>query len=209
MAWDHVRSSYEAVAARYETRFLDELQAKPGDRDLLESFAGSVGDPVVDIGCGPGHIGLFVRQRGRRVVGVDLSLEMARLATGRMDGALTADMRALPLASGRVGGVIAFYSVIHVRRRELESVFGEFHRVLRPGGRVLVSAHEGQGEVQLDEFLDEPLPMAATLFELDELVGASRAAGLQVTLGERRAPYPIEHQTFRLYVEAKRPVRIR
>jgi hypothetical protein len=44
----------------------------------------------------------------------------------------------------------------------------------------------------------------ATLFELDELVEACRAAGLAVLLAERRAPYRSE-STVRLYVEAARP----
>jgi SAM-dependent methyltransferase len=119
---------------------------------------------------------------------------------------MVADMRALPLASGRVGGLVAFYSVIHLRRSELASVLSEFHRVLTPGGLVIMSAHEGGGEVELDEFLDERVPFAATLFELEELVDAVHAAGLVVTLAERRAPYPSESSTFRLHVAAQRPL---
>jgi SAM-dependent methyltransferase len=203
--WEQLRSSYDAVARRYEARFLDELRDKPRDRELLAAFAESVSDPVVDIGCGPGQIGGFVRQRGRRVCGIDLSPEMVKRAKPRLDGVLAADMRSLPLASGRVGGLVAFYSLIHLRRPELGLVLREFHRVLRPGGRALFSAHEGQGQVERDRFLDEPVPVVATLFGLDELVDASRAAGLAVTLSERRAPYPSESETVRLYVEATRP----
>jgi SAM-dependent methyltransferase len=206
MAWEHLRSSYDTVARKYETRFLEELQGKARDRELLTAFAESAVDPVVEVGCGPGQIGVFVRQRGRRVFGLDLSAEMARLANGRLDGALTGDMRSLPLASERLGGLVAFYSLIHVRRQELHTVLREFHRVLEPGGRVLFSAHAGQGEIARDEFLEEPVPFVATFFELDELVDASQAAGLTITRAERRAPYPSERsETVRLYVEAARP----
>jgi SAM-dependent methyltransferase len=205
VTWEHLRSSYDAVASKYETRFLAELRDKPRDRELLGTFAESVSDPVVEIGCGPGQIGDFVRHRGRRVFGLDLSPHMAKLANGRLDSALVADMRSLPLASHRLGGLLAFYSLIHVRRAELGPVLQEFHRVLRPGGRVLFSAHEGEGEVELDEFLDEPVPVAVTFFDLDELVGASEATGLVVTLAERRTPYALESETVRLYVEATRP----
>jgi SAM-dependent methyltransferase len=205
MAWERVRSSYEAVADKYEAQFLDELQRKPRDRGLLAAFAEFVGDPVVEVGCGPGQIGLFLRQHGRRVFGLDLSPPMSRLASGRLDGALASDMRLLPFGSGTVGGLVAFYSLIHVRRAELGAVLREFERVLRPGGRLLFSAHEGVGEVRLDEFLEEPVPMVATLFELDELVAASRSAGFAITLAEQRPPYLSEHETNRLYVEATRP----
>ena len=202
-----MRSSYDQVASTYEARFLDELIGKPRDRELLDAFAAAVGDPVVEIGCGPGQIGVYVQQRGRRVIGADISPAMAKLSVGRLDAALVADMRSLPVASGVVAGLLAFYSLIHVRRAEVDLVLREFHRVLRPGGRVLFSAHEGQGEVERDEFLGETVPFAATFFELDELVAASRAVGLEVVVAERRAPYPSESGTFRLYVEAKRTER--
>ena len=201
MAWEHLRSSYDAIARKYESRFLDELTGKPRDREILTTFSGSVSDPVVEIGCGPGQIGTFVRARGLRVVGLDLSSEMAGLARRRLDGALVADMRSLPFASDRLGGIVAFYSLIHLRRAELGAVLREFERVLRPGGHVLFSAHEGEGEVELERFLDEPVPVAATYFELDELVRTTEAAGFAVTRAERRAPYADE-STVRLYVEA-------
>jgi SAM-dependent methyltransferase len=205
VAWGYLRSSYDAVARKYEVRFLDELHDKPRDRELLEEFARSADDPVVDIGCGPGQVGAFVRERGRRVVGLDLSPEMVRLAKGRLDGAVVADMRFLPLASGQIGGLVAFYSLIHLRRAELEPALREFRRVLRPGAHVLLSVHEGHNEVELDRFLEEPVPFGATLFELDELVTASQEAGLDVTLAERRAPYATESGTVRLYVDVRRP----
>jgi SAM-dependent methyltransferase len=140
------------------------------------------------------------------VVGLDLSSEMAGLARHRLAAALVGDMRSLPIANATLGGLVAFYSLIHVRRAELGRVLAEFFRVLRPGGRVLFSAHEGRGEIELDEFIGEPVRVAATFFELDELVAASRAAGLEITFAERRSPYPSESETVRLYVEAARPL---
>ena len=205
MAWEHLRSSYDEVARKYEDRFLDELRGKPRDREILAAFAAAVPDPVVEVGCGPGQIGLFVKQHGRRVYGLDLSSQMARLANVRLDGALAADMHSLPFASEQLGALVAFYSLIHVRRSALRPVLREFHRMLRPGGRVLFSAHEGRDEVAYEEFLGEPVPFVATLFELDELVDSSRAAGFDVTNAERRMPYPSESGTVRLYIEATRP----
>jgi ubiquinone/menaquinone biosynthesis C-methylase UbiE len=208
VSWERLRFSYDLVAAKYEERFRDELQGKARDRELLESFAGSVGDPIVEIGCGPGQVGVFVRERGRRVVGLDLSHEMAKLASCRLDGAVTADMRSLPLRTAAVGGILAFYSLIHLQRPELESVLRAFHRVLRPNGRILLSAHEGQGEVRVLEFLGEPAPVAATLFELAELTKCASAAGFDIIRAERREPYPSESQTVRLYVEGQRRGRV-
>lgn len=184
------------------------MDGKPRDRELLTAFAASVSDPIVEIGSGPGQVGAFVRAHGRRVVGLDVSAAMARRALERLDGSVAADMRRLPLADARVGGVLAFYSVIHVPRAELEVVLAECRRVLCLGGRLLVAVHEGEGEIERDEFLDEPVPFVATLFTLDELVAATTAVGLVVTLAERRPSYETESGTVRLYVEAEhRPTR--
>jgi SAM-dependent methyltransferase len=204
VTWERLPTSYDRVAAKYEERFLDELDGKPRDRELLDAFAGSVSDPVIEIGCGPGQIGAFVRRRGRAVIGVDISSEMARLAARRLDAALVADMRALPLAAGGAGGIVAFYSLIHLRRRDLTPTLAELRRVLRVRGRLLFSAHEGEGETEIEEFLDEPVPIAASFFTLDELVAATGDAGLEVRLAERRQPYPNEGSTVRLYIEAER-----
>ena len=124
---------------------------------------------------------------------------------GRLDAALVADMRLLPITDAALGGLVAFYSLIHVRRRDLPVVLGEFARVLRPGGRVLFSAHEGVGEIELDEFIGEPVRVCATFFALDELADAARSAGLHVAGAERRASYASESGTVRLYVEATKP----
>ncbi|HEX5265483.1 MAG TPA: class I SAM-dependent methyltransferase [Acidimicrobiales bacterium] len=204
MGWDQLRATYDRVAGRYEDRFAEELAWKPRDRDLLTAFAGAVGDPVVDLGCGPGQIGAFLGQRGRAVIGVDLSPVMAGLAAGRLTAAAVADLRRLPLAPGSVAGVVAFYSLIHVRRPELRMTVARTAHVLRPGGRVLLAVHEGDGEVERDTFLDTPVTFVATLYHLDELTDAVTAAGLRVVSADRRAPDERESPTTRLYVEAVR-----
>ena len=200
MSWSFLPSSYDRVASVYEAKFVDELEGKPRDRELLAPFRAL--DRVVDLGCGPGQIGAFVG--GASVLGLDRSPEMARLAAARLGGAVVADMRSLPFAPGSLGGVVAFYSLIHVRRDEVAGVLTDVARALRPGGRVLVSAHEGEGTHEVDEFLNTKVPFAATLFSLDELVAAFESAELDVVLSERRPPYDNEGSTVRLYVEGVR-----
>jgi SAM-dependent methyltransferase len=207
VSWDGAREAYDIVASKYEERFLDELDHKPRDRELLDAFADAVEDPVLDVGCGPGQIGVYVRNRGRLVIGLDLSHEMVRLANHRLNSVLTADMRGLPIAPSSVGGILSFYSLIHLPRAQIGATLREFRRVLRRGGRLLLSAHEGDGEVQADEFLGEAVHLAGTFFTLDELVTTSTAAGLEVVHAERRQPYPLEGDTVRLYLEVQRPHR--
>ena len=204
-SWDRIRDSYDVVASSYEAKFLDELADKPYDRELLDRLAAESGDPVLEVGCGPGQIGAHVRSRGRRVIGTDFSPEMVHLAAHRLDSTAVADLRHLPARDQSIGAVVGFYCLIHLRRGELAGALSEFRRVLRPGGRLLISAHEGPGELATEEFLGQSVPFVATLFNLDELTEAARSAGLEITRAERRSPYASEGQTMRLYVEAVRP----
>jgi SAM-dependent methyltransferase len=203
--WDRLPSTYDTVARAYEDAFVDELDGKPEDQAMLRDFSASTTDPIADVGCGPGQIGRFVRSRGRTVLGVDISAAMAGLAAGRLDAALVSDVRRLPVRDASLGGVVAFYSLIHLPRAELGGALAEIHRVLRPGGRLLLSAHEGRGTHEQERFLGHAVPFVATLFTLDELVDAARTSGLRVTLSRRRDPHESEHQTGRLYLGAERP----
>jgi SAM-dependent methyltransferase len=205
MAWEDLASSYDTVAARYEAQFADELAGKPLDRALLDAFAHAGSGPVVDLGCGPGQVGHYLAQRGRQVIGVDLSAEMAALAVARLGAAVVADLRRLPFATGSLGGVVAFYSLIHLPRHELPAAAAEMARVLRAGAALVVSVHGGEGELHRDEFLGVPVPFVASLFRVEEITNALRGAGLVVTTVETRAPYEGEHPTTRIYVGAEKP----
>jgi hypothetical protein len=49
------------------------------------------------------------------------------------------------------------------------------------------------------------VPFVATLLTLDEMVTGASGAGLEVVAATRRDPYPREHPTVRLTIEAVRP----
>ena len=188
MTWEQIPSSYDAVASEYEATFLDELDGKPQDQAMLSDFIEATTGPIADLGCGPGQIGHFVRSRGRTVVGVDISAEMAKLASGRLDGALVSDMRRLPFGGDHSAESLpsTHSSTFHDRRWARRSP-------------------RSAGFVEEQEFLGQAVPFVATLFSLDELTDATRNSGLNVTMSQRREPLESEHQTGRLYVAAERP----
>ena len=202
---DRTAAAYEIVAATYEAKFVGELDDKPRDRELLDNIASRGAGAVLDVGCGPGQIGAYLAHHGRTVFGVDLSETMTRLASSRLSGAVVADMRALPFRTGSVSDIVAFYSVIHLPMAELGAAFREFTRVLQPGGQALVSAHEGKGAIEITEFLNHKVDLAATFFSLDDLVSTAVDAGLEIVIADSRPPYDKEGPTVRLYVEAVKP----
>jgi SAM-dependent methyltransferase len=143
------RTSYDVDAAGYAEQVHGLLEGSPHLRASLALFAELVRDagdgPVVDVGCGPGHVTGHLHELGLDAFGIDLSSEMVALA--RRDHPdlrfEVGTMTDLDLADDSVTGVLAFWSVIHVPDHAVPGVFAQFHRVLRPGCPVLVGFHVG------------------------------------------------------------------
>ncbi|MDT7790343.1 MAG: hypothetical protein QOF58_8762 [Pseudonocardiales bacterium] len=139
--------AYDAVAGLYAEMFSDILDRLPLERALLRAFADIVGEagPVADLGCGPGHLTAHLHELGLDVSGVDLSPEMIALARQAHPGLRfdEGSMTALDVEDAALGGILAFYSVIHTPPQRLTEVFDEFARVLKPGGHVLLGFFAG------------------------------------------------------------------
>jgi SAM-dependent methyltransferase len=137
------------MAVDYADWIGDELAAKPLDRAVLAGFAelvqaAGVG-PVADVGCGPGRVTAHLHGLGLSVFGVDLSPQMVAVARQAHPGLRfdVGSMLALRLPDGALGGIVAWYSTIHVPQERLPEVFAEFHRVLAPGGHLLLAFQVG------------------------------------------------------------------
>ncbi|GGW50923.1 class I SAM-dependent methyltransferase [Streptomyces galilaeus] len=110
----------------------------------------------------------------------------------------------LPLGSGELAGVVAFYSLIHLQAEERSSAYEEFARVLRPGGLVLAAFHTGQEVRHLDSWLDRPVSLDFFALRPEEVAAGLTAAGFAVEATLTRGPYPGEADTERAYVLARR-----
>lgn len=201
-----VRACYDVVAGNYASRFKNELDEKPFDRKKLDRFAASVEGRVLDLGCGCGHIGAYLASRGADVFGVDLSsgqIEQGRRLFPGLE-LRTGNMLDLDLADASVAGIAAFYSIVHFTPEQLATAAREMHRVLEPGGRLLLSFHIGAEVVSLEEFLDRHVEIDFMFFEVEEVVDCLRRAGFAEISFEERGPYPeVESQTTRAYVSAR------
>src|SRR6476646_6501887 len=120
------RESYDRVAAKYADLYLHEFDHKPFGRDLLDRFAERVKSRgrVMDLGCGPGQVAAYLHKRGVVAFGVDLSPEMVKLAKEANPGVefREGDMRSPGLPDESLAGITAFYSLIHIPRREVSTV---------------------------------------------------------------------------------------
>lgn len=149
------RESYDRLAVGYATQFYAELDNLVLERALLGAFAESVasGTPVLDVGCGPGRTTAYLAEHGLSVTGLDLSPEMVRLARERHPDLTfeVGSMTDLPVADGTLGGLLAFYSLIHVPTAEVPQVLAEWRRALLPGAQVAIAFQVGDEVRQVRE----------------------------------------------------------
>jgi len=199
------------VAAAYADVIVGELDTLPFERWLLTRVADEAGlHPVVEVGCGPGHVTAFLAEAGADATGLDFAPEMVDEARRRFpDGSYSVgDLRTLmrPAHGAGWGAVLAWYSLIHLASSELPEAIGALSRPLLPGGRLVVAVHAGAGIAHLDEWFGEPVDLDVVLHDPGEVRAAVNAAGLVDVEWYLRGPLPARGEnTDRLYVVARRP----
>jgi SAM-dependent methyltransferase len=176
---EETRAVYDRIAGEY----FQHRYRREGLEPLYDRFARRLpaGSLVLDVGCGPGFDAAALRDRGLRAFGLDYSWGM--LATGRVQvGGPTgqADMRRLPLARRSCDGLWVMASLLHLPRAQVPATLREFHRVLRPGGVLLLSVKGGAGE-GWRQTLDRPgIDRFYTFWPADELNQVLETAGFQL-----------------------------
>ncbi|MEO3887775.1 class I SAM-dependent methyltransferase [Nonomuraea sp. B5E05] len=128
----------EGYTAENETSLLNAYYERPA---MLELAGDVTGRRILDAGCGSGPLFAELRDRGAIVTGVDASagmLEMARQRLGTDADLRVADLAGpLPFANDAFDDVIA--SLVLHYLEDWGPTLAELRRVLKPGGRLLVS----------------------------------------------------------------------
>jgi hypothetical protein len=97
-------------------------------------------------------------------------------------------MLALDLPDGALGGVLAWYSIIHIPQERLPETFAEFCRVLAPGGLVQLAFQPGNEFRHLTEALGHPVSLDFHRRQPDRVAGLLEQAGLVVRARLPREP---------------------
>jgi ubiquinone/menaquinone biosynthesis C-methylase UbiE len=136
----------QSIAFDRAAQYYDQTRGLPAEvteqiADRLEGAGGTEGR-FLEIGVGTGRISLPLHRRGRRILGLDLSVPMleryrakAMLAGLAPPPVMCADATRLPVRDGSVDAVIEVH-VLHLVPDWRRAV-AEIRRVLAPGGVVL------------------------------------------------------------------------
>lgn len=154
-------AGWEEKAAAYE-RFFGVITGRVVE-PLLAAGSVGAGTRVLDVATGPGWVAAEAAERGASVVGVDVAEAMIARARSAHPGLefRWADAHGLPFADASFDAVLGNLAVMHLSRPE--RAMAEFARVLRPGGRLALTAWADPSQHRLaGVFLDAVAEARAT-----------------------------------------------
>lgn len=135
---------FDDWADRYDKWFstpVGTLVKKYEEELLLDMLAPQPDERILDVGCGTGIFTSDVLSCGAKITGVDISYPMlvqAEKKTSRhLFQGLVGDMTALPFADESFDKVYSMTALEFVK--EASTAIEELHRVVRPGGAVVVT----------------------------------------------------------------------
>jgi demethylmenaquinone methyltransferase/2-methoxy-6-polyprenyl-1,4-benzoquinol methylase len=132
---DAVEGMFDRLAPRYDrmNRIISLGMDKGWRRRAVDALAAVAGGTVLDLACGTGDLCRDLAARGYAPIGLDFSAGM--LAAAQVDAPLVrADGAGLPVATASIDGVTCGFALRNFV--DLDAVFAECARALRPGARL-------------------------------------------------------------------------
>lgn len=135
-----VAAMFDGVASKYDLMndVMTAGQHRLWRREVVRAVDPRPGQRILDLAAGTGSSSRPFADAGALVVPVDLSFGMVREGRRRNPdlGFVNADALTLPFADGAFDAVTISYGMRNVEHTE--QALAEMHRVLRPGGTVVV-----------------------------------------------------------------------
>lgn len=151
---DIKKGNIRSEKAEYEENF--EFWTQKGDKlTVMGDFLGRLpsaellnprkGEKILDAGCGAGFMSRIYAQQGAEVIGCDRAGEMLNQAKREEEKTklgikfVQGDITELPFENEKFDAVSCVAVLIHDSPQECQNFFNESFRVLKPGGRIIVS----------------------------------------------------------------------
>ena len=184
-----VEGAYDVIATDFTKR-------RPYLWDWITNFISyiPVSKILMDVGCGGGRVGIECADMSISYIGLDSCQSFVDICVSKDLSAFKCDMCAIPIVDNSVDYITSIASFHHLAtyERRLESLC-EMRRLLRPGGKVLLSVWSIVQPVKtrriFSEYGDTMVPWSKPgiekmryyyIFKLDELESLFVEAGFAV-----------------------------
>jgi cyclopropane fatty-acyl-phospholipid synthase-like methyltransferase len=179
-----ISRGYDLVADEYEA--LESAETPWPRLKRVRAFAADLPQRsrVLDIGCGNGIPATRELALEHVVTGVDISEEQTARAKSNVPAAtfICGDARDVDLPTGAFDAIVALYLIDNIAREDYPALFRRLRELLRPNGRVLLSAEPGDDPWRSYTWLG--VPMFINTVPTDEVVALLNDVGLSVTSTE-------------------------
>lgn len=204
-----VVEAWDAVAEEYARKYQDEILLKPVVAEFIREFIAGIPEDalICDMGCGPGQVARFLQSEGRRACGIDLSPGMIAMAKQlNPEIPFTAADILVMNETELYDAIIGLYFIVNFPPELLPLVFQKLNRLIRPGGKLLLSFHTGGDELfRVESLWESGKPLSFWFFRPETISKLLEENGFLVEIVKHREPYPeIEYQSQRAYVFAKK-----
>ena len=193
--------AFDQLAEKYQ----GEHSHNPFQAALIERVNALLpaGSSILDLGCGTGvPTAKIFTEAGKRVVGVDISEGMLRLAREQVPAAdfKHGNFKDLPDDFGTFNAVTAFFSLLMLSKADIESTLRKATGWLAPGGYFAVGMVNFDADFVPFEFMGVPVNVSGYLEP--DLKATLQAAGFAVldieTVDFQPQDGPAESQIFAL-----------
>ena len=177
---DIIARGYDQVADEYAA--LESAEAPWPRVKRVRAFAADLpqGSRILDVGCGNGLPATRELALSHEVTGVDISEEQIVRASANVPTAtfIRGDVREIDLPAATFDAIVALYLIDNIAREDYPALFRRLSELLRPNGRLLLSAEPGEDPWQPYTWLG--VPMFINTVPTHELVQLLEEAGLSV-----------------------------
>jgi SAM-dependent methyltransferase len=183
--------AYSARAAEYVELLGSMSSVHPSDRQIVETWGADIDGAVLDAGCGPGHWTSHLNGLGLDARGIDLVPSFIDHARSTYPG-IRFDLGSIDdidADDGSLGGVLAWFSMIHHDPDGIRVPLSEFARVLRPGGRLLLGFFSGPEIEPFEHAVTRAYRWPAE--RLREVLDAAEFEVQEIYLREARGQRPV------------------
>lgn len=151
---DSVKRDYDMIADEYAIEFGKLYE----DLEVVEKFLDKLkpNSKILDLGGGTGKLTDLFIQKGHKAICYDFSKEMMKKAREYypnipyiLDDMLNMEIH---FEKNTFDGIIAFYSLFHIPKEDLNNVFISINNILKEDGVFCFVVQLGDGE----QFIDEP-----------------------------------------------------
>ena len=178
---DIIARGYDQVADEYAA--LESAEAPWPRLKRVRAFAADLprGSRILDVGCGNGLPATRELALRHEVTGVDISEQQIARARSNVPTVtfIVGDVRDVDLPVAAFDAIVALYLIDNIAREDYPALFRRLGELLRPNGRLLLSAEPGEDPWQPYTWLG--VPMFINTVPTAELVQLLHEAGLSVT----------------------------